>query len=45
MIFYFQLFNATIETSKKADDLMVRLKILLDETTMCIYKNVARYDV
>ncbi|XP_041356323.1 dynein heavy chain 6, axonemal-like isoform X2 [Gigantopelta aegis] len=40
--YFKQLFNTTIETSQKSDDLLERLKILLDETTMCIYKNVAR---
>ncbi|XP_055873384.1 dynein axonemal heavy chain 6-like isoform X2 [Biomphalaria glabrata] len=40
--YFKQLFNATIETSEKSDDLPKRLKICLDETTKCIYNNVAR---
>ncbi|XP_059155726.1 dynein axonemal heavy chain 6-like isoform X2 [Physella acuta] len=40
--YFKQLFNATIETSEKTDDLPKRLKICLDETTKCIYNNVAR---
>ncbi|KAK3599709.1 hypothetical protein CHS0354_037182 [Potamilus streckersoni] len=40
---YFKaLFNTTIETSEKSDDLQKRLQICLDETTMAIYNNVAR---
>ncbi|CAL1541921.1 unnamed protein product [Lymnaea stagnalis] len=40
--YFKQLFNATIENSEKKDDLQLRLKICLDETTKCIYNNVAR---
>ncbi|KAL8568337.1 Dynein heavy chain 6, axonemal [Nucella lapillus] len=40
--YFKQLFNTTIETSEKNPDLPTRLKICLRETTMCIYKNVAR---
>ena len=38
----FQLFNNTIESSPKSDDLSKRLQILLDCTTLAVYKNVAR---
>lgn len=37
-----QLFNNTIESSEKADDLEARIQILLNETTMATYNNVAR---
>ena len=37
-----QLFNTTIQTSEKSDQLPERLKICLRETTMTIYNNVAR---
>lgn len=40
-----QLFNATIESSEKSDQLAERLKICLKETTMTIYNNVARYRI
>ncbi|XP_056004113.1 dynein axonemal heavy chain 6-like isoform X1 [Ostrea edulis] len=40
--YFKQLFNATIETSEKSDQLPERLKICLRETTMTIYNNVAR---
>ncbi|PVD36438.1 hypothetical protein C0Q70_03422 [Pomacea canaliculata] len=40
--YFKQLFNYTIEISEKSNDLPTRLKICLDETTLCIYKNVAR---
>ncbi|KAK7497834.1 hypothetical protein BaRGS_00010968 [Batillaria attramentaria] len=40
--YFKQLFNTTIETSEKKSDLQQRLQICLNETTMCIYKNVAR---
>ncbi|XP_046331899.2 dynein axonemal heavy chain 6-like [Haliotis rufescens] len=40
--YFKQLFNATIESSEKSDNLDTRLAICLDQTTMCIYKNVAR---
>lgn len=40
-----QLFNATIESSEKSDQLAERLKICLRETTMTIYNNVARYGI
>ncbi|XP_070178052.1 dynein axonemal heavy chain 6-like [Littorina saxatilis] len=40
--YFKQLFNNTIEMSEKNPDLQKRLQICLDETTMCIYKNVAR---
>ncbi|KAH3860157.1 hypothetical protein DPMN_023048 [Dreissena polymorpha] len=40
---YFKaLFNMTIENSEKSDDLATRLQICLRETTLSIYKNVAR---
>ncbi|CAG5125809.1 unnamed protein product, partial [Candidula unifasciata] len=40
--YFKQLFNATIQNSEKSEDLPRRLQICLDETTMCIYRNVAR---
>ncbi|XP_012945211.2 dynein heavy chain 6, axonemal [Aplysia californica] len=40
--YFKQLFNNTIETSEKSDNLANRLLICLDETTKCIYNNVAR---
>ncbi|CAH1788942.1 unnamed protein product [Owenia fusiformis] len=40
---YFKnLFNNTIEASEKSDDLMKRLNICLDATTIAVYQNVAR---
>ncbi|CAL1548574.1 unnamed protein product, partial [Lymnaea stagnalis] len=41
--YFKQLFNNTIATSEKSDDLAVRLETCMEETTTCIYKNVARY--
>nr|KAI8756339.1 dynein heavy chain 6; axonemal [Biomphalaria glabrata] len=40
--YFKQLFNNTIATSEKSDDLQTRLDICLEETTVCIYKNVSR---
>ncbi|XP_055866073.1 dynein axonemal heavy chain 6-like isoform X2 [Biomphalaria glabrata] len=40
--YFKQLFNNTISTSEKSDDLQTRLDICLEETTVCIYKNVSR---
>ncbi|XP_059176449.1 dynein axonemal heavy chain 6-like [Physella acuta] len=40
--YFKQLFNNTISTSEKSEELSERLIICLNETTMCIYKNVAR---
>ena len=41
---YFKmLFNNTISVSEKSDDLAKRLQILLDQCTVDIYRNVARY--
>lgn len=37
-----QLFNTTIETSKKTDDLQHRLHILLEQTLLTAYVNVSR---
>lgn len=37
-----QLFNTTIETSEKADDLQYRLTILLQQTLLTAYTNVSR---
>mgnify|MGYP000479410874 FL=1 len=44
LCFLFQLFNMTIENSEKSDDLPTRLEICLRETTLSIYKNVARLE-
>ena len=42
---YFKiLFNNTISVSGKSDDLSKRLQILLDQCTVDIYRNVARYE-
>ena len=41
--YFKQLFNATIQSSEKTDDLGKRLLILLDQTTRDTYSNVARY--
>nr|XP_006813236.1 PREDICTED: dynein heavy chain 6, axonemal [Saccoglossus kowalevskii] len=40
--YFKQLFNNTIETSEKSDDLQIRLKTVLDQTTINVYSNVAR---
>lgn len=40
--YFKQLFNNTIETSEKGEDLDQRLDILLSSTTQTIYENVAR---
>ena len=40
--YFKQLFNGTIQTSQKSKDLEERLKILLDQTTKDVYRNVAR---
>ncbi|XP_037662920.1 dynein heavy chain 6, axonemal isoform X2 [Choloepus didactylus] len=40
--YFKQLFNATIETSTKTDDLRQRLEILLDQTLLTAYVNVSR---
>nr|KAI8727211.1 dynein heavy chain 6; axonemal [Biomphalaria glabrata] len=40
--YFKQLFNNTISTSEKSDDFQTRLDICLEETTVCIYKNVSR---
>lgn len=45
LLWLLQLFNATIESSEKSDQLAERLKICLRETTMTIYNNVARYGI
>lgn len=37
-----QLFNTTIETSERADDLKKRMEILLEQTLLTAYVNVAR---
>lgn len=37
-----QLFNTTIETSEKSDNLHERLKILLQQTLLTAYTNVSR---
>lgn len=40
---YFKhLFNNTITVSEKSDKLDKRLRILLDQTTIDVYRNVAR---
>uniref|UniRef100_A0A8C5NZ98 Dynein, axonemal, heavy chain 6 n=1 Tax=Jaculus jaculus TaxID=51337 RepID=A0A8C5NZ98_JACJA len=40
--YFKQLFNTTIETSEKADDLQNRLVILLQQTLLTAYVNVSR---
>ncbi|XP_055452394.1 dynein axonemal heavy chain 6 [Psammomys obesus] len=40
--YFKQLFNTTIETSEKADDLQYRLSILLQQTLLTAYTNVSR---
>ena len=40
--YFKQLFNNTIQSSEKNDDLEKRLEILLDQTTIDVYRNVAR---
>ncbi|XP_077994098.1 dynein axonemal heavy chain 6-like [Glandiceps talaboti] len=40
--YFKQLFNNTIESSEKSDDLQTRLRICLDQTTINVYSNVAR---
>lgn len=40
--YFKQLFNTTIETSEKADDLQYRLTILLQQTLLAAYTNVSR---
>ena len=40
--YFKQLFNNTIQTSEKHDELEERLKILLAATTSDVYRNVAR---
>ena len=42
--YFKQLFNSTIETSEKSEDLANRIVTILKETTITIYKNVARFD-
>lgn len=42
IFFLLQLFNTTIETSEKADDLQYRLNILLQQTLLTAYTNVSR---
>lgn len=37
-----QLFNTTIETSEKADDLQYRMNILLQQTLLTAYTNISR---
>lgn len=37
-----QLFNTTIETSEKTDDLQQRMEILLEQTLLTAYANVSR---
>ena len=39
---FVQLFNATIDSAQKAEDLDERLKILIAATTYNVYSNVAR---
>lgn len=41
--YFNQLFNTCIEQSEKSDDLQKRLSILLKNTTITVYNNVARY--
>uniref|UniRef100_A0A8C8Z9L8 Dynein axonemal heavy chain 6 n=1 Tax=Prolemur simus TaxID=1328070 RepID=A0A8C8Z9L8_PROSS len=40
--YFKQLFNTTIETSTKADDLQERLYILLEQTLLTAYVNISR---
>uniref|UniRef100_I3MYF0 Dynein axonemal heavy chain 6 n=1 Tax=Ictidomys tridecemlineatus TaxID=43179 RepID=I3MYF0_ICTTR len=40
--YFKQLFNTTIETSVKTDDLQHRLKILLEQTLLTAYVNISR---
>lgn len=40
--YFKQLFNTTIETSEKSDNLHERLKILLQQTLLTAYTNVSR---
>ena len=40
--YFKQLFNTTISVSEKNDDLEKRLQTLLDQTTIDVYRNVAR---
>ncbi|XP_053520536.1 dynein axonemal heavy chain 6 [Artibeus jamaicensis] len=40
--YFKQLFNTTIETSVRADDLKKRMEILLEQTLLTAYVNVAR---
>ncbi|GFS25719.1 dynein heavy chain 6, axonemal [Elysia marginata] len=40
--YFKQLFTNTIQSSEPSEDLTVRLQTCLDETTVCIYRNVAR---
>lgn len=42
MLSFPQLFNTTIETSLKTDDLQQRLEILLEQTLLTAYVNVSR---
>ena len=41
--YFKQLFNQTIQNSEKSPDLNKRLQILLDQTTIDSYRNVARW--
>ena len=41
--YFSQLFNTCIEQSAKSNDLQVRLKTLLTNTTNTVYTNIARY--
>lgn len=41
--YFTQLFNTCIENSEKSSDLDKRLQILLTQTTITVYMNVARY--
>ena len=40
--YFKQLFNNTIQVSQKSDSLDKRLEILLKQTTIDVYRNVAR---
>ncbi|XP_060043693.1 dynein axonemal heavy chain 6 [Erinaceus europaeus] len=40
--YFKQLFNTTIETSQKAEDLAQRLEILLEQTLLTAYMNISR---
>ena len=42
--YFKQLFNNTITVSEKSDQLEKRLQILLDQITIDIYRNFARYE-